>query len=288
MARTPRTNGQRFFLTYSQAENAAIDELADFLHSLAPGWLEIVQEAHEDGGIHYHVVLCYDERFQRPLDVFDHAGYHPNILPIKNATTDLNNRRHYIRKGAERSEADCHTIKDHKRRACDYTIEPDTRGDVPEYLPTAGRLNWGGILDAATTADDFFALVRLNQPKDWVLRNDQVVKYAATHYKEAEEPEEVFAPESWNVPAAMDDWVKSVFAEVSFFCSGTFTRTSLGILSVDLVSIFSRNRAGRKPSSLLGQPDLVRPCGPNHSVVTLTCADCGIPISSTTGPTTLF
>ncbi|AJD07519.1 replication-associated protein [Sewage-associated circular DNA virus-36] len=215
MARTPRTNAQRYFLTYSQAHALDIDDLANFLHALAPSWLEIVQENHQDDGIHYHVVLCFDERFQRALDVFDLDNHHPNIAIIKNASGDLNNRRHYIRKGADRPKESEHTIADHKKGPCDYIIEPDTRGEVPPYSTSAGRLNWGGILESAKSEEEFLILVRVNQPTEWVLRNDSIVKYAKTHYKAAREPEKVYPPESWVVPPALDDWVAEVFSDVS-------------------------------------------------------------------------
>lgn len=214
--REPRTNGQRFFLTYSQADALGIDDLADFLHALADSWLEIVQEEHQEDGIHYHVVLCFESRFQRPIDVFDLDGHHPNISPIKNATIDLTNRRHYIRKGL-RSKEDEHTVKSHKTKPCDYIIDPDTRGQVPPYSDQTGRLDWGGILAAATTEDEFLQLVRCNQPKEWVLRHDVIVKYASTQYQKELEPKKVYPADSWILPPALDDWVSEVFSDVSLF-----------------------------------------------------------------------
>ena len=216
MPRIPRTNGQRFFLTYAQANDIDIDELADFIAAIASCWLEIVQENHQDNGIHYHAVVCFDERLQRTLDVFDFGGSHPNILPIKNATVDLINRRHYIRKGAERREEDCHTVKSHRTKPCDYGIEPDTRGTVPPYTDATGRLNWGGILELAKTEEEFLTLVRVNQPKDWVLRNDAIIKYGATHFKAPIAAQKVYAPDSFIIPPEMDQWQKEVFAEVCF------------------------------------------------------------------------
>lgn len=216
MPREPRTNGSRFFLTYSQATNLDIDELADFIADIAPCWLEVVQENHQDNGIHYHVVVCFESRLQRPLDVFDCSGYHPNILPIKNATVDLSNRRHYIRKGADRSEEDQHTVKSHKSKACDYVIEPDTRGEVPAYTTTAGRLDFGGILAMAETEQQFYDLVRLHQPKEWVLRNDQIIKYGSTHYKAPVAPQKVYDRDSFITTPELDAWCAEVFSEVCF------------------------------------------------------------------------
>lgn len=211
-----RTNGQRFFLTYSQANNIDIDELADFIAATAPCWLEIVQENHQVEGIHYHVVVVYDDRFQQPLTVWDYDGCHPNFAAIRNATVQLTNYRHYIRKGADRSEEDQHTIKDHKLKACDYIIEPDTRGDVPPYVATTGRLDWGGILKTAESKEQFLDLVRLHQPKEWVLRNDSINKYAEAYFKPPRAAEKVYDPASFVVPPELDAWCAEVFSEVSF------------------------------------------------------------------------
>jgi len=209
-------DGQRYFLTYAQANNLDIDELADFIADIAPCWLEIVQENHQLDGIHYHVVVVFESRLRRAVTAFDCQGYHPNFIPIKNATVDLINRRHYIRKGAERREEDQHTIKSHKLKACDYIIEPDTRGEVPPYTTTSGRLDFGGILNTAETEEQFYQLVRLHQPKEWVLRNDQIVKYGSTHYKAPGPAPKVYPAESFITTPALDAWVTEVFSEVSF------------------------------------------------------------------------
>lgn len=210
-----RTCGQRFFLTYSQANDIDIDDLADFIAATAPCWLEIVQENHQEEGIHYHVVVCYETKFQQPLTVWDFDGCHPNFAAIRNATVQLTNYRHYIRKGLRRKE-DEHTVKEHKTKACDYIIEPDTRGDVPAYAPSTGRLNWAGILETATDERSFLQLVRINQPKEWILRNDAIVKYAAQYYKIPQAAPVQYNPASWVVTPEMDAWVQEVFSEVSF------------------------------------------------------------------------
>lgn len=208
-------DGQRFFITWSQANDIDIEELADFLASLNNfDWLEIVQEHHQNDGIHYHAVVVFATRFRGSMLAFDFAGIHPNVRAIKNPTVDLTNRRHYIRKGLRPPEEE-HTIKDHKIRDCDYIIEPDTRGVVPIYVATTGRLDFGGILREATNEQQFLQLVQQNQPKEWVLRNDVIRKYGATHFKDEVAPEKVYPAESWNIPPALDEWVKSVFSEVS-------------------------------------------------------------------------
>lgn len=229
--RAKRFNAQRFFLTYSQASDVNIDELADFISSLAPCWLEIVQENHVAEGIHYHAVVVFDTRFQQPLTAFDFNDHHPNFAVIKNGTVDLVNYRHYIRKGADRSKEDEHTVKSHRTQACDYIIEPDTRGAVPPYTDETGRLDFGGILNTATTSEEFLTLVRVNQPKEYVLRNDAIIKFAATHYKAARAPEKLYPRDTFVVPPAMDAWVEEVFTDVSLGLDASLHSTLLNRLA---------------------------------------------------------
>lgn len=230
----PGLDGQRFFATWAQAADVDIDDLADHISNLVTfDWLEIVQEYHQDDGIHYHAVIVFSTRYRGGMDAFDFAGHHPNIAPIKNATVDLTNYRHYIRKGL-RPKEDEHTVKSHKTKACDYIIEPgtwvnhlihffhltdytaylDTRGTVPIYIATAGRLDWGGILREATTQNEFLALVALHQPKEWVLRNDAIERFAAKRYAQIKPAEEIYPVTSWNIPNELDQWCKDVFSEV--------------------------------------------------------------------------
>lgn len=218
-----RTAGQRYFLTYSQAAAVSIDDIADHIANLAPCWLEIVQENHQEDGIHYHAVVVFESRFQQPLTIFDCDGHHPNIIVIKNGTVDLCNYRHYIRKGPDRAKEDEHTVKSHKVKPCDYIVEPDTRGAVPLYTDTTGRLDWGGILSQAQSEEEFLALCQSNQPKEWVLRNASIRAYGAQHYKKERAPEKVYDRESWVIPTALDDWVKEVFGEVRTPSPGSFS-----------------------------------------------------------------
>jgi len=211
----PSLDGQRFFVTWSQAAEVSIDELADFISSLPDFlWLEIIQEAHQQDGVHYHAVIVFARRFRGSMRAFDFGGLHPNIRAIRNATVDLDNRRHYLRKG-NRSKEDEHTIASHKKSDCDYCAEPEQRGAVPEYTVSAGRLDWGGIIQEATTEAEFLALCKKHQPKQWVLQNDQCCKYAAKYFAPQREPEKVYAPESFVVPAELDAWCREVFAQVS-------------------------------------------------------------------------
>lgn len=218
MPPAPRTNGQRFLLTWSQAPNIDINELADYLHSLADGcnWVEIVQEHHQDQGVHYHAVICFDARFQQPLTIFDHGGRSADIQPIRNATTALTTCRHYLRKGNRPKEEE-HDLKSHKRTPCDYTAEVTDRGDVPEYAHTTGRLSWAEIIDAATDQESFLQLCKQHRTSDFVLRHEQIRNFIERYYCQPTEYVPQFPPESYIIPADLDRWVQEVFGEVSIF-----------------------------------------------------------------------
>nr|UBQ66228.1 Rep protein [egret CRESS-DNA virus] len=211
----PRTNGQRFFLTYSQATTVDPDELADFLHGLAPNWVEGCQENHQDGNAHFHVIVCFHDRFQRPLDIFDFDGFHPNIKPIRNGTSDLIRVRHYIRKG-DRSEEDQHDVKTHKKTPCEYDGEVFDRGEPPEYVIETGRLSWGDILAASTDIETFFQLVRKHRTADFVLRNNAIRDFAEHEFSKSSGYAPDHPADSFQIPPEVDDWRKEVFAEVSF------------------------------------------------------------------------
>lgn len=217
MPPTPRTNGQRFLLTWSQAQDIAIGELADFLHSLNDGnnWVEVVQEQHQVQGIHFHAVICFDARFQKPLTIFDHGGRSADIKPIRNGTTDLTTCRHYLRKG-NRLKEDEHDLKSHKTTPCDYDAEVTDRGDVPEYICTAGRLSWGEIIATATDQESFLQLCKKHRTADYVLRHEQLRNFVERHYSQPAEYTPEFPKESYIVPAELDGWIAEVFGEVSF------------------------------------------------------------------------
>lgn len=218
MPRVARTNGQRFFLTYSQAADICQSELADFLHNLADAdnWLELCQENHQQEGIHYHVVICFEDRFQHPLDVFDFGGCHPNIQPIKNGGPDLLRCRHYLRKGENRRKEDEHSLKEHKNTPCDYTGEVIDRGQVPVYVCEAGRFTWSDILSSSTDTEDFLSLCKKHRTADYVLRHQQLRDFADYEFSKVTTYTPQFPRESYIIPPDLDEWVKEVFSEVSF------------------------------------------------------------------------
>jgi len=83
-------NAKYFLLTYSHVEgtsnrpaldpNAIVDTVA------TTGGRCIVgkEEYNDTGGFHFHVFIAFESKFRsRRVDVFDVAGYHPNVVPSR-------------------------------------------------------------------------------------------------------------------------------------------------------------------------------------------------------------
>jgi len=214
----PRTNAQRFFLTYSQvgADYSDQEDIATRLYALVPQplWLEVAHELHQDGGHHHHAIVGFPERIQKPLDFFDIGGHHPNIQGCR--PSDVFNRRHYLRKG-ERSKEEEHAPKTHKTTVCDYEYEPAVRGTPPPYNPdsSAGTATWGDIVQGSATEHEFFAGVINSFPREWVLQHDKIVSFAKKFYGKAPPFEPAFVAEDFLPNAEVDDWIAEVKAQVS-------------------------------------------------------------------------
>ena len=220
---TGRLNGIRYFLTYSQLNDELIDAdaVADALFLLNPSWLEVCREFHQDDGIHYHAVIVFRTRRQQQVATYFNilpsgdrpGGYHPNVKPIKNANKDLYYRRHYIRK----EDKAAHDTS-HKDGECDYTGIPTVRGDAPPYsdIDTAERDDWGAIIEESADRSEFLERVRKSYPKDFVLKHDAILGYAASYYAQPQDYIPDYPRESYTVPPAMDAWIDEVLGEVIF------------------------------------------------------------------------
>lgn len=72
-------NKKGFFLTYSQCPLEKAD-LGDFLLSLGPEIVVVVQEHHKSGDLHLHAWCEYGyQKHIRNERFFDYKGYHPSI-----------------------------------------------------------------------------------------------------------------------------------------------------------------------------------------------------------------
>ena len=150
-----RVRGNRFLLTYAQTD---IDDfttatLLTFLTSLEPKFAEVCREFHQDGEPHHHAYIEFHTRIERGGRIFDFAGRHPNIRPVRRGKQDIYDARNYLRKDAETEG---------------YEYGSTVR--TPPLEETE-RKGWGDILAESTDADNFLALAREHQPRDYVLKH---------------------------------------------------------------------------------------------------------------------
>jgi hypothetical protein len=152
--RTFNITAKAFSGTYSQANDVKKEELFTYLSGLLqPKYLLVAEEAHKDGGTHFHIAFGFDVRrnYGNPRFI-DYAGYHPSI----EATRNPKEWCRYITK-------------------CDP--DPMSLGEWPKYKRT-----WADCL-AAETKPAFLSSVREVAPRDFILANDRVQAYALRHYK---------------------------------------------------------------------------------------------------------
>jgi len=198
MPPTPRFDGRRFLITYSQV-NISVEvntvTLADFLYGLKPqpSYVGVNEEQHLDGGAHFHAVVTFPSRFRGTFFAFDFGGYHPNIKTIKNSKRDLERSIDYIVK--------------------DGTQLYITRGEVPVFLTPPARYSWGDLLACETQAE-FIQSCADNFPKEFVLRHFDILAFAQQHYNSPSDYVSPYEHDSFVIPTEIDSWVAEVFGEV--------------------------------------------------------------------------
>lgn len=134
-----------------------------------PACFRLGRERHQDGGVHYHMYIGFDEvvHINRP-NLFDYFGAHGNIKSVRRTPR---------------------TVYDYCGKDGDVRYE---RGDPPESLSRSRGENgekWHTICDAPDK-DTFLSLCRQLAPKDWLLSNSRILEYANTYYPEVPSPYE--------------------------------------------------------------------------------------------------
>jgi len=196
-----RFDAQRFLLTYSQVPEDTFDanQLATFLYGITGenGWVEVNREFHEDLGLHYHAIAVFTVRYRGALNSFDFRGRHPNFRVVRRGKNDLGNTRDYIRK--------------------DGVEHLQQRGVCPVYTPgdteTVERHTWGELY-ASKTQDEFLENAAAWFPKEFILRNTELVNFASNKYSNPSRYVPRHPTESYTLPAAADEWVADVLRQV--------------------------------------------------------------------------
>lgn|SRR6266566_3415382 len=185
-------NAIQIFATYSQAPDLTREIIRDWY--LKEGAVEYVvgQEAHEDGGKHFHVYAKFEKKKRtRNPRYFDINGYHPNV-------------------SAPRSVKACFEY-------CTKDDENPLSNFVPGEKKKDANTRWGEILDGAADRKAFFELVRKEFPKDYVLNHEKLEYFVTKHYPE---PEDEYERPDQEVPfhplPEMEQWAKDNLEQVRY------------------------------------------------------------------------
>jgi len=151
-------------LTYPQSGELSEWAVLDHISGLGAECI-IGREDHADGGTHLHVFVDFGRKKQsRRGDYFDVGGHHPNIVPSKGRPEG----------GWDYATKDGNVVAGGLGR-------PGTSG-----LPKAPNA-WREIV-CAEGREEFLDLVRQLDPKSFVLKHQEIVRYADIFYAEDREP----------------------------------------------------------------------------------------------------
>nr|WAE43016.1 MAG: replication associated protein [Cressdnaviricota sp.] len=146
-------NAKYVFLTYSQTPETWTKE--SLLEKLPSGYVKhcISKESHQDGGIHFHVLLCHSTSFRtRNSRYFDVDGVHPNVQ----AARDHKATRTYVKKDGDFIESD------------------NWSDDVGSKYSSALTCQ---------TRDEFFSYFEKELPRDYILNYERLEYVANKRFK---------------------------------------------------------------------------------------------------------
>lgn len=174
-----RLQAKSFILTYSQVANedafvrtpsSHFDHCTSLLGTLDV--YRLGRELHQDGGTHFHAYVSPSAKCStRNARLFDYAGYHPNIRPVrKTPWTSWD----YVGKGDD-------VIYEHGARP---------GGD---RASDSGRDGVWALAVAATDKEEFLRILREKAPREYVLYNAAIERYVEKHF--APQPPSYESPE---------------------------------------------------------------------------------------------
>lgn len=151
-------------LTYAQSGELSEWTVLDHISSLGAECI-IGREDHAITGTHFHVFVDFGRKKQsRRADYFDVGGHHPNIVPSRGRPEG----------GWDYATKDGNVVAGGLGR-------PGTSGSPGAKNP------WSEIV-GAESREEFLDLVRQLDPKNFVLRHQEIVRYADIFYAESREP----------------------------------------------------------------------------------------------------
>jgi len=187
-------NAKRVFLTYPQVGDVPRAVVAAAIRALGPIRLCISTERHTDGGVHFHAIAEWADRFHtRDNRAFDVGGLHPNIQPVRSVRAVYR----YV------------------------TKDGDFEGDVFD----TGRESCYGKAVSAPSRDEFLSVIREEDPRSYVLRRRDVLNYANEMWPTpAEEYQHPSDSSPFILPDDLAGWIENEFPKV-FYISLCLTLT---------------------------------------------------------------
>jgi len=150
-------------LTYSQSGDLTEWAVLDHISGLGAECI-IGREDHAITGTHLHVFVDFGRKKQsRRVDFFDVGGHHPNISPSRGRPGD----------GWDYAVKDGNVVAGGLGR-------PGTSGPAKTKNP------WGEIV-GAESREEFLDLVRELDPKSFVLKHQEIIRYADIFFAEDRE-----------------------------------------------------------------------------------------------------
>lgn len=163
-----RLQAKTFILTYSQVDNedafvrTPTDHFDHCTSLLGPlDVYRLGRELHQDGGTHFHAYVSASTKCTtRNARLFDYAGYHPNVRPVrKTPWTSWD----YVGKGDD-------VIHEHGARPGRDRAADSGRDSV-----------WARAV-AATDKEEFLRLLREEAPREYVLYNAAIERYVEKQF----------------------------------------------------------------------------------------------------------
>lgn len=159
-------NAKHFLLTYSHVEGTndrpALDpaEVVDTIAATG-GRCIVGKEVYNDtGGFHFHVFISFESKFRsRRVDIFDVAGYHPNVVPSRGSP----------------------------ERGWDYATKDGdiVGGDLPRPSGdsnSTSKERWTSIVQAESV-EEFWRLLEVLDPQRLACNFPALQRYADWRYK---------------------------------------------------------------------------------------------------------
>jgi len=239
-----RFNAKNAFLTYPQCPLSP-EAVGKHLLELRPAlYVHVVRETHQDGNYHIHALVQWPNKYNVRNDrVFDIAGHHPNI----------------------QSPRDVVDVEDYISKTLDGNGTSETEFVHGQFAGKKNDQLWRRVAEATTESEVMQAALEAS-PRDYVLYHDKLREYAKSKGRHVA----TYVPppgQLFTLPDSLATYMIREFTQPVGLCPWILREAHS----------FSDHKGGRivlKPCCSSVQPELARPSGQDHSVLTYTGGVC--------------